>query len=93
MNNTEEKKIMSIIQEDGSIDEVEVLVTFEFTDTKKAYIIYTKNETDENGNVTVYAASIIDYEGEETKLGGIDTDEEWTRIKEVLKNLSKEGQE
>lgn len=93
MNNAEEKKIMSIIQEDGSIDEVEVLVTFEFTDTKKAYIIYTKNETDENGNVTVYAASIIDYEGEETKLGGIDTDEEWTRIKEVLKNLSKEGQQ
>ena len=93
MNNTEEKKIMSIIQEDGSIDEVEVLVTFEFTDTKKAYVIYTKNETDENGNVTVYAASIIDSEGEETKLGGIDTDEEWNRIKEVLKNLSKEGQE
>ncbi len=93
MDNTEEKKIMSIIQEDGSIDEVEVLVTFEFTDTKKAYVIYTKNETDENGNVTVYAASIIDYKGEETKLGGIDTDEEWTRIKEVLKNLSKEGQE
>lgn len=89
----EEKKIMSIIQEDGSIDEVEVLVTFEFTDTKKAYVIYTKNETDENGNVTVYAASIIESEGQETRLGGIETDEEWTRIKEVLKNLSKEGQE
>ena len=89
----EEKKIMSIIQEDGSIDEVEVLVTFEFTDTKKAYVIYTKNETDENGNVTVYAASIIESEGQETRLGGIETDEEWARIKEVLKNLSKEGQE
>ncbi len=93
MNNTDEKKIMSIIQEDGSIDEVEVLVTFEFTDTKKAYVIYTKNETDEKGNVTVYAASILEGDGEETKLGGIDTDEEWNRIKEVLKNLSKEGQE
>ena len=93
MNTNEEKKIMSIIQEDGSIDEVEVLVTFEFTDTKKAYVIYTKNETDENGNVTVYAASIIEGEGPETKLGGIDTDDEWNRIKEVLKNLSKEGQE
>ena len=93
MNSTEEKKIMSIIQEDGSIDEVEVLVTFEFTDTKKAYVIYTKNETDEKGNVTVYAASILEGDGEETKLGGIDTEEEWNRIKEVLKNLSKEGQE
>ncbi len=89
----EEKKIMSIIQEDGSIDEVEVLVTFEFTDTKKAYVIYTKNETDDNGNVTVYAASVMSNDQEGTKLGGIDTDEEWTRIKEVLKSLSKEGQE
>lgn len=88
----EEKKIMSIVQEDGSIDEVEVLVTFEFTDTKKGYVIYTKNEVDEKGNVTVYAASILDDANGQTKLGGIDTDEEWTRIKEVLKSLSKEGQ-
>ena len=88
----EEKKVMSIVQEDGSIDEVEILVTFEFTDTKQAYVIYTKNETDEKGNVTVYAASIIDNNGGHAKLGGIDTDEEWNRIKEVLKSLSKEGQ-
>ena len=29
------KKIMSIVQEDGSIDEVEVVIAFEFKDTKK----------------------------------------------------------
>ena len=85
----EEKQVMSIVQEDGSIDEVEILLSFEFTDTKKAYVIYTKNETDENGNVTVYAASILKGNGENTKLGGIDTEEEWTRIKEILKSLSK----
>ncbi|MDD6878898.1 MAG: DUF1292 domain-containing protein [bacterium] len=89
----EEKKIMSIIQEDGSIDEVEVLVTFEFTDTKKAYVIYTKNEIDERGNITVYAASILGNVNGQAKLGGIDTDEEWNRIKEVLKSLAKEGQQ
>ena len=88
----EEKRIMSIVQEDGSIDEVEILVTFEFTDTKQGYVIYTKNEVDEKGNVTVYAASIIENNGGQAKLGGIDTDDEWNRIKEVLKSLSKEGQ-
>ena len=86
----QEKQIMSIVQEDGSIDEVEILLSFEFTDTKKAYVIYTKNETDENGNVTVYAASIIKGESGDTKLGGIDTEEEWSRIKEILKSLSKD---
>ena len=40
------KKIMSIVQEDGSIDEVEVVIAFEFKDTKKEYVVYTKNEKD-----------------------------------------------
>ena len=86
------KEIMSIVQEDGSIDEVEVLVSFEFTDTKKAYVVYTKNEVDDRGNITVYASSLIDGPNGK-RLGGVETDEEWTRIKEVLRKLANEGQE
>ncbi len=86
---SEEKKVMSIVLEDGSIDEVEVLLSFEFTDTKKEYIIYTKNETDDNGNVTIYVASLIRKDDSDPVLGGVDTDEEWSRIKNVLKELSK----
>ena len=86
------KEIMSIVQEDCSIDEVEVLVSFEFTDTKKAYVVYTKNEVDDRGNITVYASSLIDGPNGK-RLGGVETDEEWTRIKEVLRKLAKEGQE
>ena len=86
------KEMMSSVQEDGSIDEVEVLVSFEFTDTKKAYVVYTKNEVDDRGNITVYASSLIDGPNGK-RLGGVETDEEWTRIKEVLRKLAKEGQE
>jgi len=86
---SEEKKVMSIVLEDGSIDEVEVLLSFEFTDTKKEYIIYTKNETDDNGNVTIYVASLIRKDDSDPVLGGVETDEEWSRIKNVLKELSK----
>lgn len=87
---SEDKKIMSIVLEDGSIDEVEVLLTFEFTDTKKEYVVYTKNETDDAGNVTIYVASLIRTEGQDPKLGSVETDEEWARIKNVLKELSKD---
>ena len=87
---SEDKKVMSIVLEDGSIDEVEVLLTFEFTDTKKEYVVYTKNETDEAGNVTIYVASLIRTEGQDPKLGSVETDEEWARIKNVLKELSKD---
>lgn len=90
---SEDKKIMSIVLEDGSIDEVEVLLTFEFTDTKKEYIVYTKNETDDAGNVTIYVASLIREEGQDPKLGSVETDEEWSRIKNVLKELSKDGEQ
>ncbi len=84
-----EKKMMSIVLEDGSIDEVEVLLSFKFTDTNTEYIVYTKNEVDDNGNITIYVASVTRTEGEEPKLGSVSTEEEWIRIKNVLKELSK----
>ena len=84
-----EKKMMSIVLEDGSVDQVEILLSFEFNDNKKEYVVYTKNETDENGNVTIYAAS-VHQNGDQTELGNIETDEEWSRIKDVLRELSKE---
>ena len=55
MENQEiEKKMMSIVAEDGSIEEVEVILAFEFKDTKKEYVIYTKNEKDENENFFIF---------------------------------------
>ncbi len=84
-----DKKMMSIISEDGNIEKVEVIVAFKFKDSGKEYIVYTKNEKDDNGNVTVYVSN-INREGEMPKLEGIDSDSEWSRIKDVLRELSKE---
>ncbi len=83
----ENKKIMSIVQEDGSIDEVEVVIAFEFKDTKKEYVVYTKNEKDANGNVTVYV-SRVERNGGTPQLFGVDNEEEWNRVKDVLRKLS-----
>lgn len=83
-----EKQILSIVQEDGSIDEVEVLVAFEFKDNHKEYVVYTKNEKDESGNVTVYV-SHVDRSGSEPRLLGVDDEVEWNRIKDVLRKLAK----
>ena len=82
-----QRKVMSIVQEDGSIDEVEVVIAFEFKDTKKEYVVYTKNEKDENGNVTVYV-SRIEKNGETPQLFGVDDEIEWNRVKDVLRKLS-----
>jgi len=88
MENNMEKRIMSIVSDDGSMEEVEVILAFEFKDNKKEYVIYTKNEKDENGNITVYV-SHVDRSSGEPKLLGIDDEDEWTRVKDVLRELSK----
>lgn len=88
MENKIERKTMSIIADDGSTEEVEVIIAFEFKDNKKEYVVYTKNEKDENGNITVYV-SHVDRESGEPKLFGIDDENEWSRIKDVLRELSK----
>ena len=59
-----EKKVMSIVSNDGAIEDVEVILAFEFKDNNKEYVVYTKNEKDENEN-------------------------EWNKIKDVLRELSK----
>ncbi len=86
--NDKKKMTMSVIGEDGSIDEVEVVIAFEFKDTKKEYVVYTKNEKDDNGNVTVYVSQVDRSEGT-PKLYGIDDEDEWNRVKDVLRKLSK----
>ena len=87
-NQEVEKKMMSIVAEDGSVEEVVVILAFEFKDTKKEYVIYTKNEKDDNDNITVYV-SHVDRSSGEPKLLGVEDEEEWSRIKDVLRELSK----
>lgn len=87
-NQANEKKIMSIVSNDGAIEEVEVILAFEFKDTGKEYVVYTKNEKDENENITVYVSN-IDRSTGEPKLLGVENETEWNRIKDVLRELSK----
>ena len=87
-NQVNEKRLMSIVSEDGTVEEVEVILAFEFKDNKKEYVIYTKNEKDENDNVTVYV-SHVDRSSGNPKLLGVDDEDEWNRVKDVLRELSK----
>ncbi len=84
----EDKKMMTITLENGTKEEVELLLSFKFNDNNKEYVIYTKKETDDNGNVTIYVSSVTRVENEVT-LGTITEDSEWSRIKDLLRELSK----
>ena len=83
-----EKDIMVTTLPDGTKEEVEVLLAFKFNDNNKEYVIYTKNEVDENGNVTIYISNVT-RNGNNATLSTVADDSEWTRIKNVLRELSK----
>ncbi len=88
MDNNKVTKKLSIINEDGTKEEVDLLICFSFNDTNKEYVVYTKNEKDENGNITIYVSS-VNRTGDLPRMGAIESDEEWSRIKDVLRELSK----
>jgi uncharacterized protein YrzB (UPF0473 family) len=81
--------MVTINKLDGTKEEVEVIIVFQFNDTKKEYMVYTKNEMDDSGNITIYVSEVI-RNGEEVKLAGVETDDEWLKIKDVLRELAKE---
>lgn len=88
MDQEREKQMMSIVSEDGNVQEVEVILAFKFKDTQKEYVVYTKNERDENNNVTVYV-SYVDRSSGEPKLLGVDDEDDWNKVKDVLRELSR----
>ena len=86
----ENKKTLSIIKEDGTTEEVELIICFNFKDTGKEYAVYTRNEIDEKGNTTIYVSG-IDRSNEVPRFSGIENDEEWSKIKDVLRELAKDN--
>ena len=85
---SDKKNVMITTLPDGSEEEVEVLLAFKFNDNNKEYVIYTKNEVDDNGNVTIYISNVV-KNGDNVSLTTVADDNEWTRIKNVLRELSK----
>ena len=85
----EETMTFKVINDEGKEIECEALFTFESDETKKNYIVYTDNTTDEEGNTKVYA-SIYTPDQEESKLLPIETDKEWKIIETILEELQNE---
>ncbi len=90
MQNSEEVMTFKVVNDEGKEVECEVLFTFESEETKKNYIVYTDNTTDEEGNTKVYA-SIYNPNDAETKLLPIETEKEWKIIETILEEIQSEA--
>lgn len=86
----EEKNTFTVMDENGKEVICEVLFTFDSEETKKSYIVYTDNTTDEEGNVRVYA-SIFNPDKETTELQPIETEREWKIVETILESIQEEN--
>ena len=86
----EEKNTFTVLDENGKEVTCEVLFTFDSEETKKNYIVYTDNTTDEEGNVRVYA-STFNPDSDNTELLPIKTDREWKIVETILESIQEES--
>ena len=80
---------IEIVGENGEKIVCDILFTFDNEETKKSYMVYTDNSTDENGKVRVYA-SIYDPTDPQSKLEEIKTEKEWKVIDTILETLQEQ---
>jgi len=86
----EDKNIFKVVNEEGKEIECEVLFTFESEETKKHYIVYTDNTTDNKGNVKVYA-SVYNPDSEKAEFLPIESEREWKIIETILESIQEES--
>ena len=66
------------------------MFVFDSEETKKSYIVYTDNTTDDAGNIRVYA-SIFDPNAENMELMPIESDREWKIVETILESIQEEN--
>lgn len=88
-----ENTIVSVKNKNGVMEDAEILLYFSLNDYEgKKYVLYTFNEKDENDLATIYASEVISSD-DSYEFKGIDTDDEWEQIKDVMRETIKKGQE
>ncbi len=84
----DKKRTIIVLDESGNEKEAEILSAFSIKKYNKNYILYTLNEVDENEMVKIYASELIEKDNMYS-LGAIESDEEWTAVKEVMKEVAR----
>ena len=88
---TTQKEKFVIVDENGVKKDAERLSLFRLKDAEKTYIVYTFNEIDENEMIKLYVAILNDKDGVYS-LENINDNEEWTKVKDAMRKIAKDGQ-
>lgn len=79
-------KKITVYPEGGEPFEAELVMEFEIVESGNKYVVYTRNEVSSDGLVKLYVAG-IQNQGDKTVAKSIESEDEWTRIKEIMKEV------
>ena len=81
-------KVITLVDGYREIGDVELICAFELLEFSGKYIIYTKNEKDRDGNTIIYAGKIVRKNNNQF-LENIGEGQEWIKLKNIMKTMSK----
>lgn len=84
-----EGNLIKVLDQNGVEKQAEIVLKFKIGENH--FIIYTFNETDENGMIILYSSLINNVDGK-IKFEKIST-EDWTSVKQVMNKIVKEWEE
>lgn len=79
-------KKITVCPEGGEPFEAELVMEFEIIESGNKYVVYTRNEISNDGLVKLYVAGVQSKDGKSVARS-ITGDEEWTKIKEIMKEV------
>lgn len=88
-------RIITFMDGDSEVGNVEVICAFEVPELFGKYVIYTKNERDEDGNTIIYSGKIFNKDDKQY-IENILEGNEWESLKSIMKAISRyslEGEE
>lgn len=93
MEQEQEQRHITIVDENGNEQLCEVIHTFDSEEFGKSYVLYSLigAEEDDDGQIEIFASSFVPSEnGEDGELEPIETEAEWDLIEDVLNALEDE---
>ena len=84
-------KKITIENMDGTMEEVDLVNSFDVKDINKNFVILSKGETFKEGMSKVYISEVVEETPGVYKLIGITDESVWDKVKQAMKNIVQGG--
>jgi len=81
-----EKEMIKVVDTDGIELDVELISILEDKEESNKYLVYSKGETQKNGNLILYISKAA-VQGDSYVLSNIDEEEEWGNVKRIMSEI------